>query len=594
MNENKNLKLEKIFSLAVEYHQKNEFNIAQDLYNQVIKINPNHVSSLNNLGALFKELGDIQNAKNYYEKVIEIDPNHKNSLNNLGGLFQELEEYQKAINFLEKTIEIDPCYTDAYNNLGIVFKELGENQKAINYYKKAIEIDSNFVNAHYNLGILFKDLREHQKAKNCYEKVVKINPNHANAHNNLGTVSFDLGENQKAINYYKKAIEIDPNFVNAHYNLGMVYERVTEETKSVDHYRKALINRSEINFERDKENDLKLQPATTSFFLELTNKCNFHCEFCPSDSQTRLHGFMELSLVEKIFDEISQKKIVTRVNLHLMGEPTLHPKLNEILAYAKSKNVKVDLTTNGSTLVKKKVPMLLDNISGSIVASLMTPTKDTYKIRGDVGLSWDRYIDNFRLLIKEHLKKILRGDKLEYEIVFRVMVSSKDQKGAAKVLETAVGLQENYEEWSNFTETVERELGLATFNRQEIDSDKTFSLLGDGLREVSFYLQKNIKIQFWKAFTFANTRVDDKFKLEAKTKAQFCPHPFKDFGILWNGDVSLCCLDYDATLKVGNIKTHSVEDVMKSTASKKLRASMYGLEKLHPTCVKCQSRTIEK
>ena len=39
-----------------------------------------------------------------------------------------------------------------------------------------------------------------------------------------------------------------------------------------------------------------------------------------------------------------------------MGEPTLHPKLNEILAYAKSKNVSVALTTNGSTMVKKRVP----------------------------------------------------------------------------------------------------------------------------------------------------------------------------------------------------------------------------------------------
>ena len=120
--------------------------------------------------------------------------------------------------------------------------------------------------------------------------------------------------------------------------------------------------------------------------------------------------------------KLQKKKIVTRVNLHLMGEPTLHPKLNEILAYAKSKNVKIDLTTNGSTMVKKRVPALLDNISGSIVASLMTPTEDTYKTRGDVGLSWDRYVGNFQTLIQEHLKKILRGDKIDYEIVFRVMV----------------------------------------------------------------------------------------------------------------------------------------------------------------------------
>ena len=174
------------------------------------------------------------------------------------------------------------------------------------------------------------------------------------------------------------------------------------------------------------------------------------------------------------------------------------------------------------------------------------------------------------------------------------MVSNENKKGISKVLESPKGIQENYDEWSNFTENIEKELGLTPFNRQKIDPERVFTRLGDGTAEISYFLQKNIKIQFWRAFTFANTRVSDEYKLEPRKKTQFCPHPFTDFGVLWNGDVSLCCFDYDATLKVGNVNTHSVEDVLKSTASNKLRASMYGLEKLHPTCVKCQSQAVKR
>ena len=173
-------------------------------------------------------------------------------------------------------------------------------------------------------------------------------------------------------------------------------------------------------------------------------------------------------------------------------------------------------------------------------------------------------------------------------------IRDQEAAAAAKVLGFPKGIQEIYDEWSNFTENMEKELGLKTFDRQIINPDKIFTILKNETMEVSFYLQKNIKIQFWTAFTFANTRVSDKYKLEPKEKTQFCPHPFTDFGVLWNGDVSLCCLDYDATLNVGNVNTHSVEDVMKNKASNKLRASMHGLEKLHPTCVKCQSRPVEK
>ena len=234
----------------------------------------------------------------------------------------------------------------------------------------------------------------------------------------------DLGEYNKAITCYNKAIQINPNNAEVYNNLGLSYRKIGKSKLSVDSYQKALAKRT--NIKLDVEN--KLLPATTFFFLELTNKCNFHCEFCPSDSQTRLHGYMDLSLAKKIFNEISEKKLVSQVHLHLMGEPTLHPKLNEILNYARDKNVIINLTTNGSTLVKKKVPTLLESISGTITASLMTPTEETYEIRGDVGLSWDRYIDNFRLLVREHLKRISKGEKINYAITMRIMVSEKKKR----------------------------------------------------------------------------------------------------------------------------------------------------------------------
>ena len=560
MSENKNLNLEKTFSLAVQNHQEKKLDIAIELYNKILKADPNNTVILYNLGLALDDSGELE----------------------------------KAIDCYKKVIEIDPSYLSAHFNLGIVFKTLGETQKEINCYEKIIKIKPDHTMANSSLAKAFKFLGDYQKAISYYEKTIKIDPSFIEAHNNLGTIFSELGENQKAIDCYKRAIKIDPNQETINKNLGNIYKEIGDQEKSVECYQKSLVNRTEINFSTDNNDDKKLHPATTDFFLELTNKCNFHCEFCPSDSQTRTHGYMELSLVKKIFDEISKKKIVPKVNLHLMGEPTLHPKLNDILAYAKSKNVKVALTTNGSTLVKKKVPQLLDSISGEIVASLMTPTKETYKIRGDVGLSWERYVDSFRLLIQEHLKKISRGDKIDYEIIFRVMVSNENEKGTAKVLESSKSIQENYDEWSSFTEEAEKEVGLKPYLRQKIDPNKIFLILGGNTAEISYYLQKNIKIQFWRAFTFANSRVKDDYKLIPQKETQYCPHPFTDFGILWNGDVSLCCLDYDATLKVGNVKDHSVEDVLKSSKSEKLRASMYGLEKLHPTCVKCQSRPVTK
>ena len=455
-------------------------------------------------------------------------------------------------------------------------------------YKEVLKKHPDHANTYVNLGMVLKKLEKHKEAIDCYEEAIKINPNDPNPHYNLGNLYKNFDKYEEAINFYNKAIEINPNNAEVYNNLGLSYRKIGKSTLSVNSYQKALAKRTNIRLEVDN----KLLPATTFFFLELTNKCNFHCEFCPSDSQTRLHGYMDLSLAKKIFDEISDKKLVSQVHLHLMGEPTLHPQLNEILHYARDKNVTINLTTNGSTLVKKKVPKLLESISGTITASLMTPTEETYEIRGDVGLSWDRYIDNFRLLVREHLKRISKGEKTNYTITMRIMVSEKKRKGTVKVLECSQDIQDNWNEWSNFVESVEKELGLKSFKRKKIDPDKTFSSLSD-TNEVSYNLQQGLRLQFWKAFTFANSRVNEDYKLEPQKKTQFCYHPFTDFGVLWNGDVTLCCLDHDGTLEAGNVRNNSIEEVLKNSSSRKLRASMYSLEELHPTCQKCQSRVVE-
>ena len=499
------------------------------------------------------------------------------------------KKFHTAEKFYKEILKTHPNHAGTYVNLGMTLYKLEKYKEAIDCYENAIKINPKDSNPHYNLGNLYKNFNKYEEAINFYNKAIKINPNHLGAYNNLGNVFKDLGEYKKAINCYIKAIQINPNNAEVHNNLGLSYRKIGKSTLAVDSYQKALAKRTNIRLEVDN----KLLPATTFFFLELTNKCNFHCEFCPSDSQTRLHGYMDLSLAKKIFDEISDKKLVSQVHLHLMGEPTLHPKLNEILNYARDKNVTINLTTNGSTLVKKKVPKLLESISGTITASLMTPTEETYEIRGDVGLSWDRYIDNFRLLVREHLERISKREKIDYAITMRIMVSERKRKGTVKVLECSQDIQDNWNEWSNFVESVEKDFGLKPFKRKKIDPDKTFSSLG-GTNEVSYNLQQGLRLQFWKAFTFANSRVNEDYKLEPQEKTQYCSHPFTDFGVLWNGDVTLCCLDHDGTLEVGNVRNNSIEGVLKSSSSKKLRASMHSLDELHLTCKKCQSRLVEK
>ena len=84
MSNEKNLNIKKTFDLGVQNHQKNNLQDAQNCYQKVLQIDPNHENANNNLGVIFKELGEYQKAKDCYEKAIEINPNYVNAHNNLG------------------------------------------------------------------------------------------------------------------------------------------------------------------------------------------------------------------------------------------------------------------------------------------------------------------------------------------------------------------------------------------------------------------------------------------------------------------------------------------------------------------------------
>lgn len=185
MSDKKNLTVDQTFNLAIQNHQNSNFRAAQNYYQKVLTIDPNHYDALNNLGTLFIKFKENQKAKECFEKAIKINPSNLNVHKNLGLLFKELNQNQKAKECFEKVIKIDPDHVHTHFILGIIYNELNKNQKAKESFEKVIKINPNYSEAHNNLGNVFKDLRNLQKAKECYEKAIELKPDNKDAYKNL-------------------------------------------------------------------------------------------------------------------------------------------------------------------------------------------------------------------------------------------------------------------------------------------------------------------------------------------------------------------------------------------------------------------------
>lgn len=150
--------------------------------------------------------------------------------------------------------------------------------------------------------------------------------------------------------------------------------------------------------------------------LELTNKCNSNCCFCPRERLVRPQGFMDYDFALAVINRAVELG-VKMIKPQWFGESMLHPDYLKIIKYIKSKGLKVVITTNGSLLNKEMVDGLLalkpDRINISIDAG---NKKDYEKIRR--GLSWDVLMVNINYLslLKKYSKIdcILQLDCLNY------------------------------------------------------------------------------------------------------------------------------------------------------------------------------------
>ena len=102
----KNLSTKKAFDLAFQKLNKGNFKDAESIYKEILKTEPNHIGTHNNLGIIFTYLKEFEKAKTCFKKVIEINPNYSDAYVNLGKIFKKLKNNSKAKDYFEKALKI--------------------------------------------------------------------------------------------------------------------------------------------------------------------------------------------------------------------------------------------------------------------------------------------------------------------------------------------------------------------------------------------------------------------------------------------------------------------------------------------------------
>lgn len=263
--------------------------------------------------------------------------------------------------------------------------------------------------------------------------------------------------------------------------------------------------------------------------LETTSRCNAKCKFCPypETSLTQPQGVMEEDLFCSIVEEISHYP-VNLIQPFLNNDPLMDKRILPRLELIVRKNPKarVMVTTNGTLLrdeiVRGLAELNLDTIhisSNGLTPEVYRETMgiDAFTVIRNVNNLWDR------------LRKV---------------------NSSTKLVVTAILLKSNKHEVAH----------MRDYWRS---------------RGVTFYLNPlndragNIPEQtFYQLLPFSRKANESQM---FTMNMSGCPALYSFMGILWNGDLITCCMDWRRSNLLGNAKEDSLYNLWHGRAYQKLR-----------------------
>ncbi len=225
---------------AAEHHQSGRLQAAEQLYRQILQVEPNQPDALHLLGLIAHQVGQHERAVELINRAVALNENSPSFHNNLGGAYHALRRLNEAVASFQRALKLKPDYAEAYHNLGLVLSDQGKPDEAIASYERALTLRPGYPEAHKNLGNALRDQAKPDEAIACYRRALNLKPSYAEAHYALGKALKDQGNLNEAAASYRRAVELKPNLAEAHYNLGNLFKDQGKLDEAVASYQRAL------------------------------------------------------------------------------------------------------------------------------------------------------------------------------------------------------------------------------------------------------------------------------------------------------------------------------------------------------------------
>ncbi|HEX5431537.1 MAG TPA: tetratricopeptide repeat protein, partial [Bryobacteraceae bacterium] len=166
-----------LFRLAETFRRKGDLNTAIDEFRLASQANPNDPSPLLQLGLLLEGTGRRDQAEPIYEQILKIQPDHPVALNNLAFIKAEQGvDLDQALTMAQRALQKMPNSPDIADTLGWIYIKKNLSDDAVRVFQNLVTKDPANATYHYHFGMALLQKGDRPSAKRELQSAMKDNP----------------------------------------------------------------------------------------------------------------------------------------------------------------------------------------------------------------------------------------------------------------------------------------------------------------------------------------------------------------------------------------------------------------------------------
>ena len=257
--------------IILKHFSEGHYNKVIQKTKALLEVYPKNSYLKNLIGSAFFQAGDIENAIVNFESSIKLLPDNIAALNNLGNSLKKITNYKLAKNYYTRALKISPNYINSlvgYANLKVLMQD---SEGAIEMFNKALTLNPDLYLVHFNLATTYLTLNIKDLALKHAQIILKIKP--------------DFSAADKLISTLKKYTKSDPHFIKMkedlnnkkiiqsnkiflHFGLAKAYDDIGNPEKFIHHIKSGNLLRKKLT-QYDVNKDLDLMNKIQLLFKDI-------------------------------------------------------------------------------------------------------------------------------------------------------------------------------------------------------------------------------------------------------------------------------------------------------------------------------------